>query len=105
MSLCIKSNPKQHQKFFRTSSLNQLISILQFSPYPTTVNHHLNQVSLKLEFQSEASHYGRTFLQTEEMLESATVFKNSPRKKLLELQNETSLKKLKYEEQLLKGAL
>ena len=63
-TFCIKSNLKQHQKYFKTSSVNQLISILQISSHPTTT-----------EFQSEAPHYGRTFLQ-----ESVTAFKISERK-------------------------
>ena len=59
-----KMKPKQHQKYFKTSFLNHLISILQIFPHPTTVYHHLNQASLNTEFQSEAPHYGRKFLQT-----------------------------------------
>ena len=67
------------------------ISILQMSQHLTKVYHHLNQGSLNTEFQPEAPHYGKTFLQTlEKMQESVTAFKNSMRRKLLELQNETS---------------
>ena len=40
------------------------ISILQISQHPTIVYHYLNQASLNTEFQSEAPHYGRKFLQT-----------------------------------------
>ena len=67
------------------------ISILQMSQHLTKVYHHLNQGSLNTEFQPEVPHYGKTFLQTlEKMQESVTAFKNSMRRKLLELQNETS---------------
>ena len=52
MSLCIKSNPKQHQKYFKTSSVNQLISGLKISPHPAKVYHHLSKVSLNTEFRS-----------------------------------------------------
>ena len=52
MSLCIKSNPKQHQKYFKTSSVNQLISSLKISPHPAKVYHHLSKVSLNTEFRS-----------------------------------------------------
>ena len=41
-------------KIFQNNSVNQLISILLISPHPTTVYHHLHQVSLNKEFQSEA---------------------------------------------------
>ena len=58
-------------KYFKTSSVNQLISILQISLHPTAVYHHSNQASLHTEFQLEAPHYGRTFLETL----SVTVFK------------------------------
>ena len=60
----MKSTPKQYQKYFKTSSINQLISILQISQHPTRVYHHLNLASLNTEFQSEVLHYGKTFLQT-----------------------------------------
>ena len=52
MSLCIKSNPKQHQKYFKTSSVNQLISSLKISPHPAKLYHHLSKVSLNTEFRS-----------------------------------------------------
>ena len=74
----MKSNPKQHQKYFSTSILQ---SNLQISQHPTIVYHHLNQASLNTEFQSEAPHYGKTFHMQGKMQESVTVFKNSMRKK------------------------
>ena len=52
-----KSNLKQHQRHYKTSTVNQLISILQISPQPTTVYHQLNYIRLNAEFQSEAPHY------------------------------------------------
>ena len=59
-----KSNLKQHQQYYKTSTVNQLISILQISPQPTTVYHQLNYIRLNAEFQSEAPHYERPFLET-----------------------------------------
>ena len=65
-----KSNLKQHQKCFKTSSVNQLISISTFFSTNFSTNFSKSNYSippfklnLNTEFPSEASHYGRTFLQ------------------------------------------
>ena len=38
-SLLIKPNLKQHQKYFKTSFVNLLVSILQFYQYQTAAHH------------------------------------------------------------------
>ena len=90
LSLCIKSNPKQHQKYFKTCSVNQLKYPTNFS----TSNHSIPPFKLS-KSKYRISIRGPTLRKkiptnSEKMQESVTVFKNSMRKKLQELQNETS---------------
>ena len=70
------SNLKKHEQYL-ISFVMLLISILQMSPHPITVYHHLNLVSLNTKFQSEAPSGRR-----------ATYFTNSMCKTFLELENE-----------------
>ena len=78
--------PTTFQNKFRKPTLG----ILQISLYPTTVYHHLNQVSRNVEFQSKAppTFWNNILTNSEKMQESVSAFKNSMRKNLLELENE-----------------
>ena len=83
----MKLNPKQHQKYFKTSSVNQLISILQISPHPITEYYHkLSKSKYRISIRGPTL-WKNIPTKSEKMQESVTVFKHFMRKKLLELQN------------------